>query len=103
MKFLRSSVLVSIAIVTAACCSIKQGVVVGKRARKGMDVPLLTNSLYRVSFPDLYWVDVQGENKKGKTVTKHVLVFRSDWSKIRVGDHWSKAGGFESTGPREGK
>ena len=77
-------------LLAVSCSSIKQGIVIKKRARFAMDSPYYPSSLFRFSIPDIYWVEIEGRNKKGKLATREVIVFRTDWDKIKVGDHWPR-------------
>ena len=36
--------------------------------------------------PDVYWVEIEGRNQRGKVVRKSEILFRNDWSLIKVGD-----------------
>ncbi len=98
MKVFRIFLLPVLLVLLPACaCRVKQGVVTAKRAHKGMRFdPMRVGPFYRLAQPDLYWVRVRGENAHGRTVNKNIAVFRSDFSRICVGDHWSACGGFES-------
>ena len=79
-----------------ACHRIHDGIVVSKRAHKGMEIdPLQTGPFMRFSQPTIYWVKVAGKNEQGHLVHKNIAVFRNDWSRIQVGDHWSAKEGFE--------
>ena len=97
MSFLRLFLLVtlSFALSSCACRRLREGVVIAKRAHKSTAFdPMQTGPFFRLSQPDILWVDVEGKTSKGRVVRKHVAVFRADWSRIRVGDHWSAQGGF---------
>jgi hypothetical protein len=99
MKPLRVLTIVTLALALSACASrrIREGTVISKHACKGLAFDtMVTTAYFRLPKPDVFWVDVQGKNAKGKLVKKHVVVFRADWKRIDVGDHWSAAGGFES-------
>jgi hypothetical protein len=78
----------------SACSSLREGVIVEKRARTGMPE---VYGLYSLSFrcePDVYWVRVEGKDDKGRERIKNIILFRNDWAQLRVGDHWSKEHGF---------
>ncbi len=77
-------------LLVASCCSIKQGIVIRKRARFAMDSPYYPSSLFRFSIPDIYWVEIEGRNNKGKLARREVILFRADWDKVNVGDHWPR-------------
>ena len=99
MKLLRLFLPVTLSFVLAACAChrIREGVVTGKRVRMGLQFdPMQTGPFFRMSQPDVYWVDVQGQNAKGHLVKKHIAVFRADYKRISVGDHWSAASGFDT-------
>jgi hypothetical protein len=71
-----------------------EGVVVKKRFR--IEMPEVYD-LYEFSFrcePSVYWVEVEGKDKKGRDRIRDVILFRHDWEALRVGDHWSRQGGF---------
>lgn len=88
MKPLRWIAFVAAAFVLASCNCVKEGVVVSKRARKGVTSAYADGLLRSTYEPDIYWVEVEGRNQHGKLVRKSVLLFRNDWSLIKVGDHW---------------
>jgi hypothetical protein len=78
----------------SACCSLREGVIVEKRARGEMPE---VYDLYSLSFryePSVYWVRIEGRDDKGRERIKNVILFRQDWDQLRVGDHWSRKGGF---------
>ena len=78
----------------SACSTVMEGVVIKKRFR--IEMPEVYD-LYEFSFrcePSVYWVEVEGKDKKGREKIRDVILFRHDWDALRVGDHWSKAGGF---------
>ena len=77
----------------AACVNIRDGVVVKKCARSGMPDVYGEEFGFRYE-PDVYWVEVQGKDAKGRERVKSILLFRHDWNALRVGDHWSKQHGF---------
>jgi hypothetical protein len=80
--------------VLSGCVSIRDGVVVSKRARSGMpDVYAEQVSWFRYE-PSVYWVQVKGKDDKGRERIKNIILFRHDWNQLRVGDHWSKQHGF---------
>jgi hypothetical protein len=77
-----------------ACSGLRDGVIVEKRARGEMLEPY---DLYSLSFryePSVYWVRIEGKDDKGRERSKDIILFRHDWDALRVGDHWSKTGGF---------
>ena len=83
-----------------ACSTVREGVIVAKRARAAMPEAV---DVYSLSFryePSVYWVEVEGKDAKGRERVKNIILFRHDWDALRVGDHWSKSGGFS---PGEGK
>src|SRR5579884_3584507 len=99
MKLLPTCLLAALSLTLGACASprLREGIVVSKHARKGICCdPMNTVAYFHLPQPDVYWVDVRGENAKGKMVKKHIIVFRADWRRIQVGDHWSASGGFET-------
>lgn len=49
---------------------------------------------FRYEEPTIYWVKVEGRDKKGRMRRENILLFRHDWEALRVGDHWSRQGGF---------
>jgi hypothetical protein len=70
------------------------GVVIKKRSR--MEMPEAYD-LYQFSYryePSVYWVEVEGKDRHGEKKIRNVILFRHDWEALRVGDHWSKQGGF---------
>ena len=78
----------------SACTTLREGVIVKKRSRAEMPEAY---DLYSLSFryePSVYWVEVQGKDDKGRDRIKNIILFRHDWDLLRVGDHWSKTGGF---------
>jgi len=78
----------------AACSTVRDGVIVRKRFR--IEEPEVYD-LYEFSFrcePSVYWVQVQGQDARGRVRTRDIIVFRHDWDQLRVGDHWSKKNGF---------
>jgi hypothetical protein len=78
----------------SACCTLRDGVVIGKKCRGEMPEAY---DLYSLSFryePSVYWVEVQGKDDKGRERVKSIILFRHDWDQLRVGDHWSRTGGF---------
>jgi hypothetical protein len=78
----------------SACTCLREGVIVGKRCRGEMPDPY---DVYTFSFryePSVYWVRVEGKDDKGRERIKNIILFRHDWDQLRVGDHWSKQGGF---------
>jgi len=78
----------------SACSTVMEGVVVKKRFR--IETPEVYG-LYEFSFrcePSVYWVEVEGKDKKGREKIRDVILFRHDWEALRVGDHWSRQGGF---------
>jgi hypothetical protein len=77
-----------------ACSTLREGVIVEKRSRAEMPEAY---DLYSLSFrfePSVYWVRVEGKDDKGRERIKNIILFRHDWDQLRVGDHWSKQGGF---------
>lgn len=86
--------LASALLLTACATRIRQGVVVEKRARTGIPNVYATHLSFRYSEPDVYWVRVEGQDSRGRTRRKSVILFRRDWEQLRVGDHWSSERGF---------
>jgi hypothetical protein len=77
-----------------ACTTLREGVIVEKRSRAEMPEAY---DLYSLSFryePSVYWVRIEGKDDKGRERIKNIILFRHDWDQLRVGDHWSKQGGF---------
>jgi hypothetical protein len=77
-----------------ACSTVIDGVVVKKRFRVGEPA---VDELYDISFrfePSVYWVQVEGKDRKGRERTRNIILFRHDWQQLRVGDHWTANGGF---------
>ncbi len=72
----------------ASCSSVKEGVVVSKSVRMGMASACADGFLRSGREPDVYWVEVEGRNQHGRVIRQSVLLFRNDWSLIKVGDHW---------------
>ena len=91
---LRHLLLLPLAFVFASCSSIREGVVVEKKGRLGMDTAYATHLSFRYSEPDVYWVRIEGHDDQGRTRQKTVILFRHDWGQLRVGDHWSRDHGF---------
>jgi hypothetical protein len=78
----------------SACTTIREGVVVEKKARAEMPEAY---DLYSLSFryePGIYWVRVEGKDDRGRERIKNIILFRRDWLQLRLGDHWSRQGGF---------
>jgi uncharacterized protein YcfL len=78
----------------SGCCSLREGVIVAKQYRAEMPE---VYDFYDYGFryePSVYWVSVQGVDKRGRERTKEIILFRHDWDMLRVGDHWSRKGGF---------
>lgn len=78
----------------AGCCSIREGVIIEKRARAEMPEAV---DLYSLSFryePSVYWVRIEGKDDRGRERIKNIILFRHDWDALQVGDHWSKGRGF---------
>jgi hypothetical protein len=101
MKMLRLSLLVALTLTLSACACrrIRDGVVVSKRAHKGLAFdPIQSGPFMRFAQPDVYWVKVVGKNDNGHLIHKNIAVFRNDWSRISVGDHWNAQDGFEKGG-----
>jgi hypothetical protein len=81
----------------SACSSVREGVIVAKRSRTGVTGFYADSYLTDFGFryePSVYWVEVQGRDDKGRVRTRDVILFRHDWDVLRVGDHWSRGGGF---------
>jgi hypothetical protein len=77
-----------------ACSTLREGVIIEKKARGEMPEAY---DLYSLSFryePSVYWVRVEGKDDKGRERIKNIILFRQDWDQLRVGDHWSRKGGF---------
>ena len=77
----------------SACTSIRDGVIVQKRARSGLPMVYEEEFGFRYE-PCIYWVRVEGKDDKGRDRIKNIILFRHDWAQLRVGDHWSKQHGF---------
>lgn len=78
----------------AGCSTLREGVVVAKRARAEMPE---VYDLYSFDFryePSIYWVKVEGRDDKGRVRVKNIILFRQDWDQLRVGDHWTRGRGF---------
>jgi hypothetical protein len=81
-------------LILSGCCSIRDGVIVEKKCRGTMPE---VYDLYSLNFryePSVYWVRVEGKDAKGRDRFKDVILFRHDWMQLRVGDHWTRKGGF---------
>jgi len=77
----------------SACTTLREGVIVEKRARMGM--PEIYGEEFDFHYePSIYWVRVEGKDDKGRERIKNIILFRNDWAQLRVGDHWSRAQGF---------
>ena len=81
----------------SGCACIRDGVIVAKRARSGMPDVYGEEFGFRYE-PSVYWVEVQGKDDKGRERVKSIILFRHDWDQLRVGDHWSRTGGFSPAG-----
>ncbi len=93
MRTLRSLLLLA-CFTLSACCGIREGVIVEKRSRGEMPE---VYDLYSLGFryePSVYWVRVEGKDRKGRDRIKNIILFRQDWLQLRVGDHWSRQNGF---------
>ena len=90
----RRFLLLTVTFLFTACATIRQGIVVEKRARTGMPTAYETSLSFRYSEPDVYWVRIEGQDSRGRTRRKSVILFRRDWEQLRVGDHWSRERGF---------
>ncbi len=98
--------LILICLMLAGCCSIRDGVVIAKRARSdamGFYGDVSTEDFGFRYEPNVYWVQVEGRDKKGRERIKNIILFRHDWAQLRVGDHWSKQGGFSPAEAAGGK
>ena len=98
MKTLRTPPILLIAaclacLMLSACSCIRDGVIVAKRARSGMMDVYAEEFGFRYE-PDVYWVQVEGKDRKGRERIKNIILFRHDWAQLRVGDHWSRQTGF---------
>jgi len=104
MKLMRPFpfILIAICLALSACSSIRDGVIVAKRARAGM-VDVYSEEFGFRCDPDVYWVAVKGKDDKGRDRIKNIILFRHDWAQLRVGDHWSKQGGFSPAEAAGGK
>ena len=85
--------LITACLALSACTSIRDGVIVEKRARSGMPDVYAEEFGFRYE-PDVYWVAVEGKDDKGRERIKNIILFRHDWAQLRVGDHWSRRNGF---------
>lgn len=86
----------------SACSTVRDGVIVEKRARSGM-VDVYTEEFGFRYEPDVYWVRVEGKDAKGRERIKNIILFRHDWEQLRVGDHWSRQKGFSPSEAAGGK
>jgi len=77
----------------SACTTLRDGVVVEKRSRMEMQDVYGAEFGFRYE-PTIYWVRVEGKDDKGRERIKNIILFRHDWAQLRVGDHWSRRGGF---------
>jgi hypothetical protein len=77
----------------SACTTIRDGVVIEKRSRLGLAEVYGEDFDFRCE-PTIYWVRVEGRDDKGRERIKNVILFRNDWLQLRVGDRWSRKGGF---------
>jgi hypothetical protein len=95
MKTMRPlpTLLIAACLALSACTSIREGIVVAKRARSGMQDVYAEEFGFRYE-PSVYWVRVEGKDDKGRERVKNIILFRHDWAQLRVGDHWSKRDGF---------
>ena len=91
---LRHFLLLAPAFFVISCSTVQQGVIVEKRARAGMSNAYATYVSFRYAEPEVYWVSIEGQDHRGRTRRKNVILFRHDWDQLRVGDHWSRARGF---------
>lgn len=76
---LRISLLLFAAIALASCGSMKEGVVVAK-SRKAPVIGTYAPP------EQTFWVDVEGTDGKGRTVTRRVQLFDWEWKQLRKGD-----------------
>jgi hypothetical protein len=88
-----SILLILASLALSACTCIRDGVVVGKRARSAMPEIYAEEFGFRYE-PSVYWVRVEGKDDKGRERIKNIILFRHDWAQLRVGDHWSRQHGF---------
>jgi hypothetical protein len=77
----------------SACCGLRDGVIVKKSSRIGPPDVYAEEFGFRYE-PSVYWVQVKGRDEKGRECRKEIILFRHDWAQLRVGDHWSRQGGF---------
>ena len=96
MRFL-PLLLIAACLALSACTCIREGVIVKKCARSGM-MDVYTEEFGFRFDPDVYWVQVEGKDCKGRDRIKNIILFRNDWLQLRVGDDWSKAHGFSPGG-----
>ena len=94
MRIIPKLTILTCLVALSACSTVREGVIVGKRARAAMPE---VYDLYELSFrcePSVYWVQVEGKDDKGRDRIKNIILFRHDWAQLRVGDHWSRQHGF---------
>ena len=85
--------LIPVCLALGACTTLREGVIVEKRARKEMPDVYAEEFGFRYE-PSVYWVRVEGKDDQGRERIKNIILFRHDWAQLRVGDHWTRGRGF---------
>jgi hypothetical protein len=88
------SLIILACLTLAACSTVREGVIVAKRSRTELPEVYDLNDIAFRCEPSVYWVEVRGEDAKGRERIRNVILFRHDWEQLRVGDHWSREKGF---------